>query len=869
MILGLAVCCFSGCQKAPETATPIVRSEESQQVEKAATLPDVPSEAKQAAAMPEIGGADATPLQAKATPVNAAPSNVSPAAPKIASPTTEQIAQWTPAPYERLELLAIHEWEKTSFTSSVAALPDGKHFLVAGSRVILWSLAGDEPEHVFLELNSDDDGRDLLTLEVAPDGKWFAVGDSEGVLRMWRLDDRTEIATKKLDSNGLAGLAISPDGGEIATHSYDSEISIWSADSLVEKKKFKIDTRGLDRIRYAAPGLLAAAGETTSLWNTATGELVRELSPGRYSHAIARMPDDAKLVVGGDDSLQVLKIADWSVETPFTTSVSGRERIAFSPDGKLMATTNGGSVVIWNFAERRIAQIIDSFGWAIVGLAWLPETNLVVVASESGVSRIWGTPEAARTAGLTSLHKPLAMPDPKDKSPASPAQFAQFIDLRTLPTLPGSEPSITGPRNYSCTTTASAKEATIFYAYFLGKEGWKVAPADASSPPGAIEFAKDGFRLSLNTYDAGEGKIYVNLDLAGNYDLRWTPKFDEAPTEISYESASGVHYRTKADLLAIETWLLRKLTAVGWSAYTRLSSSSSETPDQRDLDFVKNGTSLRISIGKFPVAPDSYTISYSLFPNDWSAPIPPDSHYVEFDGSTEPALICTTNLSLDEAQKFYDESLAAEGWLVHGKSRSDKGNQAWLKYLRGQCNLTVGLTKLESGQTLVRIARGSNSLWDLSQQEDESAETSPEEPAAPASGLEAADFPVVEGAKPAQFDALDKSIAIQLDGVKLSEAAERYGKALAALGWEAEKGSIRDEDYTLITFAKGEQEITLRARSQAGNALVGFEGDGLLWTKELPVAKQTISYETWLRRSKLPAGLEHLDRYEAEMKAIR
>ncbi len=50
-------------------------------------------------------------------------------------------------------------------------------------------------------------------------------------------------------------------------------------------------------------------------------------------------------------------------------------------------------------------------------------------------------------------------------------------------------------------------------------------------------------------------------------------------------------------------------------------------------------------------------------------------------------------------------------------------------------------------------------------------------------------------------------------------------------------------------------------------AIVSFEGDGLLWTKELPGGKQIVSYETWLRLSKLPPSLEFLEQYETEMKA--
>jgi len=105
-------------------------------------------------------------------------------------------------------------------------------------------------------------------------------------------------------------------------------------------------------------------------------------------------------------------------------------------------------------------------------------------------------------------------------------------------------------------------------------------------------------------------------------------------------------------------------------------------------------------------------------------------------------------------------------------------------------------------------------------------------------------------------------------GTTLAEAAERFTKALAASGWKLEEGGIRAEDYTLLNFTKDEKEIALRARSKVGNADVSFQGDGLLWTKELPTGKQIVAFETWLRLNKLPATLDLLDRYEAEMRKI-
>jgi WD40 repeat protein len=777
------------------------------------------------------------------------------------SATEEQIKKWTPAAFEPLELLGVYEWEKTSFTARVAALPDGKHFLVVGSRVILWSLDNNkEPEHVFLELTSDDQDRDLLSLDVSPDGKWFAVGDSNGVLRVWNLVDKSEIVSKEINSTGIPDLSISPDGKELATFTYGGEVTIWSTDKFEEIKKFEPDTTQLKRIMYVAPGVLAVAGEATVTCNTSTGETIEKLADTRYAEGLARSPDGSKFTYGADDKLVIADAKTGKPEGEIAKALSGREQVTFSPDGKFLATNSGGSVKIWNVAERRLAQVIDSYGYAIVGARWLPETNLLAVASENGVTRVWGTAEQGAKTGLKSLHAKIV----KFDMPATPIQMQQVIDFRVLPRLPGSETSVGAINNLNLEVPVKPEEAMTFYRHFLAEAGWtEVDPLSPNAP--TLVFEKDGFRLTASFYES-DGKTSVTLYHAGNLDLRDLPKFDAAEIKPSYESAYNMSYSTKADLLTIETNILRVMSAAGWMPYTRLNTSHSEGDDSRDIEFLKNGTSLRVSIGKFPVAPESYTISYSLFPNNASVPVPPDAGYVEFDGSTDPKLIAISKMSFDELTKFYDTEMAKDGWIVREQGKSEKGDNAWLSYLRDQNDVTIGLAKLENGKTLVRCGQASGSLWENSLPKDE--EEQAEEAATAAVGVQAADFPILNGTKVEKYDPLGETIELQIDGSTLADAAAKYSEAIEALGWKHDGRGIRDEEYTFLTFEKDDHEISFRARKENGNAMVGISGDGLLWNKELPGGKKLESYETWLRKNNLPPGLEHLERFEGEMKGM-
>jgi WD40 repeat protein len=352
---------------------------------------------------------------------------------QVAKPTPEQIALWTVVESDPLQLLACRDSSPIGLVRTIEPLADGRHYLLAGTKITLWSVESDSPEHVFFESAGENA---IESLAVSADGTWFVAGDKEGNLRSWSISDRKELKTAKAYSTGVIQTAISPDAKKIATLTYDDEITIWNADDLQQQSRFKVDTNGLKRIEFMTSELLAAAGETTSAWNVSTGKLDRELSSDRYNFVLGRSKDGSRFVFGKDESLQLWNIADNKPETTFNGGFAQDELVAFSTDGSMMATANQSSIRIWDLASGRLIQFVDAFGWPTVGLSWLPETDLLLVSSMTGRTRIWGTAKNGEKLSMRPLHESISLPDPASREPATPPQLVQSIDLRTFPRLP-------------------------------------------------------------------------------------------------------------------------------------------------------------------------------------------------------------------------------------------------------------------------------------------------------------------------------------------------------------------------------------------------------------------------------------------------
>ncbi len=779
----------------------------------------------------------------------------------VAEPSAEQIAQWTPPTFEPYQLLAFRQSEETGFVTNMVHTADGRHYGLAGTKVTLWSIDGTTPEHVFLDLPNADKEQKVTALAISPDGAWLAAGDSEGTLSVWNLSDRTQRVSKKLYSNDITQIAVSPDSQEIATISYNDEVTVWSANQLEQKNRFKLDVRGVKRIVYMSPDLLVAAGEKTVAWDVRTGKLDHVISSARYRHTLALSADRTLFACGTEDGLQLMTTADAKPTAKLIADFATDELAEFSNDGKQLVTANGSSLRVWDLQAGRLLQIIDTYGWPITGLSYLPGTRLMLVSSVNGMIRIWGTPAAGEPLGFKPIHSPMAMPDASSREPANSVQLMNAVDLRTFPLMPGAVPQVSDSSSLNYSTKSTLEDAQLYCRYILKLRGWTEVAATQEAP-GALVFDFSGFRLTASFYEDGQGGISVMLSHGGNFDLRWLPKFDEAPTEPVFENANAVIYRTKADLIRIETSLLRKMHLAGWTAYARLNTSHNEQPDHRHMMFLRNGTTLHITVGKFPADPDSYHISYSRFLTTCSLPVPPDSGFVEYDGSTQPLLVALTSMNLAQTREFYDRELASQGWVAHDARRVLKEDSNWLSFLQGQKDLIVGLEVLDNGMTRVRIGEGlEDASWQLSKPKAEDPEKA-------AVAIEAADFPILNPAKIATYDSEEKSIEIKIEGKTLPDVATLYTKELMAAGWIHDGRGINSDDYVFLTFEKGSAEIQLRARLMDTTAVIGISGDGLRWTKPLPGGKQVISYEAWLRTNRHPAGLSLLDNYEKEMRTI-
>lgn len=244
-------------------------------------------------------------------------------------------------------------------------------------------------------------------LFVSPDGTYYATHQggcpSETPkfcsLAVWYVPPDERVLY--LEPNFLETAVFSPDNHWIALAS-GQEIKIWdlAAGELVH---FLPQSFQFDRFLFSNDSKLLAGyqrmTENVQIWKVETGELLATLASGVYAgafypSAIAFSPDDAYLAIGFNGIVSLWRVSDWSEGPAWMWHESINTKIAFSPDGRLLASgAEDGSLVIAEVSNGEVLANLAGHSSNINNLAFSKDGKLLISTALDGTLRFWGIAE--------------------------------------------------------------------------------------------------------------------------------------------------------------------------------------------------------------------------------------------------------------------------------------------------------------------------------------------------------------------------------------------------------------------------------------------------------------------------------------------
>ena len=152
----------------------------------------------------------------------------------------------------------------------------------------------------------------LLSVAVSPDGRWLAVGEHDGVVRILRASDRSVVATCSGHTGLVQDLLFLPGKSLLASASWDRTVRLWEVPGGTlhrTLRAFEADSAGaadalftLSCLPDASRILSACADGTARLWDLSSGRLVATLrgSDAGWMHSARFSPDASRLVTVED-----------------------------------------------------------------------------------------------------------------------------------------------------------------------------------------------------------------------------------------------------------------------------------------------------------------------------------------------------------------------------------------------------------------------------------------------------------------------------------------------------------------------------------------------------------------------------------------
>jgi roadblock/LC7 domain-containing protein len=234
--------------------------------------------------------------------------------------------------------------EHAGDVAAVVFSPDGKYVATASSddTARVWEAAGGR------EVARMNHAGDVRAVAFSPDGRHLATGSDDKTARVWEALSGLEI--KRMSHEGsLQAVVFSPDGKYLATREFVSGLQrparVWEISSGREVARLthaKPDfQRDVEAVAFSPDGKSVASGggdETARVWEVGTWTEHVRISQRSDVQALAYSPDGRYLASGNRDGSVRLWPATGGTQLAVMTHDDGVWFVTFSPNGKYLVS---------------------------------------------------------------------------------------------------------------------------------------------------------------------------------------------------------------------------------------------------------------------------------------------------------------------------------------------------------------------------------------------------------------------------------------------------------------------------------------------------------------------------------------------------
>ncbi|MHC4698796.1 MAG: WD40 repeat domain-containing protein [Planctomycetota bacterium] len=309
-----------------------------------------------------------------------------------------------------------YDHENDVYVRSVAFSPDGKLLAMAGGGRLLrlWNVATGKEE---LTLFGHHDV--VNSVAFSRDGAKLASAGGEsmsgGELKIWDLPTGAKLRSM-ITERSVRDATFTPDGNAVLLGG-EGRLMLWN---LLDGKVQPLYEGYVPSVRCSTisnNGKLIASGGSRHIVirNSSSGEELFNLDGfTNYASSVSFAPDGSRLAAAGGAYMDTGLVKVWSTddgqqvlsfhiqdECSRTTKCNVSD-VAFSPDGKQLATSGGSdfAVRVWDASSARELHVFRGHEDSVLSIAWSPDGKLLASGSLDRTAKIWNVEDGALSQTL-------------------------------------------------------------------------------------------------------------------------------------------------------------------------------------------------------------------------------------------------------------------------------------------------------------------------------------------------------------------------------------------------------------------------------------------------------------------------------------